>query len=312
MAAWFVALTIGLPWIGAALVVLCGRRPKLAEALAVTSAVAAAIAGLGLLPFASPAAVLRFPAGGIFGEFTFVPDGLGVFMAAVATVIGALCVIFSLDYMRGEAQLSRYYGLVLLFVGAMAGLALTGSLLLLVVFWELVALCSYALIAFRADDPRAAAAGIKALIMTQIGGVGLLVGVLVASTHLGGYDVATVVAGVSSLDPATRGIVAFGLLVAAAAKSAQVPFHTWLPDAMVAPTPVSALIHAATMVNAGVYLIVRFVPAFNAMPGWTATVMLIGLVSALAGAAMALATTDVKRVLAYSTISQLGLMFYRS
>jgi NADH-quinone oxidoreductase subunit L len=310
MATWLIALTIGLPWIGAVLVVICGRRPKLVESLAVTSAVAAAVAGLALLPFASPATVLRVPVGGIFGEFTFVADGLGVFMAAVATVIGALCVIFSLDYMRGEAQLGRYYGFVLLFIGAMAGLALTGSLLLLVLFWELVALCSYALIAFHADDPRAAAAGIKALIITQIGGVGLLVGVLVASAHLGSYDIPTLLARARSLDPATRGIVAFGFLAAAAAKSAQVPFHTWLPDAMEAPTPISALIHAATMVNAGVYLIARFVPAFNTMPGWTAAVMVIGLLSALAGAAMALATTDLKRVLAYSTISQLGLMFY--
>ncbi len=310
MATWLVALTIGLPWIGAALVVTFGRRLKLAEALAVSSAVVAAIAGLALLPFASSAPVIRVPAGEIFGEFTFVPDGLGVFMAVVATVIGALCVIFSLDYMRGETQLSRYYGFVLLFIGAMAGLALTGSLLLLVLFWELVALCSYALIAFHADDPRAAAAGIKALIITQLGGVGLLVGVLVASTHLRSYDISTLLAGISSLDPATRGIVAFGFLAAAAAKSAQLPFHTWLPDAMEAPTPVSALIHAATMVNAGVYLIVRFVPAFGPVPGWTTAVMLIGLLSALAGAAMALSTTDLKRVLAYSTISQLGLMFY--
>jgi NADH-quinone oxidoreductase subunit L len=183
-------------------------------------------------------------------------------------------------------------------------------LLLLFIFWEMTALCSYALISFHNDDPKAVAGGIKALVITQIGGIGLLVGVLVAYAQFGSYDIGSLLAQPENLSPAALALIAFGFLLAAAAKSAQVPFHTWLPGAMEAPTPVSALIHAATMVNAGVYLLARFYPAFASVPGWTDTVMVIGVLSALLGALMALVAADLKRVLAYSTISQLGYMVY--
>jgi NADH-quinone oxidoreductase subunit L len=199
---------------------------------------------------------------------------------------------------------------VLIFIGAMAGLALTGSILLLFVFWEITALCSYALISFHNDDPKAVAGGIKALIMTQLGGIGLLAGALIVYAYLGGYDISLLIAKANTLPPGVLNVLAFGFLIAAAAKSAQFPFQTWLPDAMEAPTPVSALIHAATMVNAGVYLLARFYPAFAAVPGWTTAVMAVGMISALLTAIMALVATDLKRVLAYSTVSQLGYMVY--
>jgi len=221
-----------------------------------------------------------------------------------------LTVVFSIDYMRGERQLGRYYFLVLLFIGAMCGLVLTNSLLLLFIFWEITALCSYALISFDNENPKAFAGGIKALVITQIGGLGLLVGVLVAYTQLGTYDINNLLANAHTLPASALSCVGFGFLLAAAAKSAQVPFHTWLPGAMEAPTPVSALIHSATMVNAGVYLLARFYPAFVTVPRWTSTVTLIGMLSALLGTLMALVTHDLKRVLAYSTISQLGYMIY--
>jgi NADH-quinone oxidoreductase subunit L len=300
---------IGLPWLGALSVWLAGdQRPRLQNILAVAFAVAAGIAALALLPLSTNAIVLTIPLGSVFGDFTFTPDGLGVFLAAIATVIGSLAVIYSVDYMRGEAQLGRYYALVLLFIGAMAGLVLTSSLLLLFLFWEMVAFCSYALISFHNDDPKAVAGGVKALIMTQIGGVGLLAGVLLAYGYLGSYAFDSLLTRAYTLPPVVLGIIAFGFLIAAASKSAQVPFHTWLPDAMEAPTPVSALIHAATMVNAGVYLLARFYLAFAMVPHWTTTVMLVGVASALLGAVMAVVTNDFKRVLAYSTISQLGYM----
>ena len=309
MLPWLIALTIGLPWLGALAVLLAGdRRPRAQCALAIGFAAAAALAALGMVPYATSAVALRLPAGGVFGEWTFVPDGLAVLLAAIATVVGCLTVLFSADYMRGEAQLGRYYALVLLFVGAMAGLVLAGSLLLLFLFWELVALCSYALISFHNDDPTAVAAGVRALAITQLGGVGLLAGILTARAYLGSDQIAALLAGARSLPPPALGVVAFGFLIAAAAKSAQVPFHAWLPDAMEAPTPVSALIHAATMVNAGVYLLARFYPAFTAVPGWTAAVIAVGAISALLGAIMALTADDLKRALAYSTISQLGFM----
>ncbi len=311
MASWLIILTIGLPWLGALAVMLVGdTRPRIQNTLAVGFAVAAGIAALVLIPFNSHAAVLRLPVGGIFGDFTFVPDGLGVFLAAIATVVGSLAVLFSVDYMHGEAQLGRYLALVLFFIGGMAGLVLTSSMLLLFFFWEIVAFCSYALISFHNDDPKAVAGGIKALIITQIGGIGLLAGALAAYVYTGSYDlnafIAKAVAG--ALPPEVLAIIAFGFLIAAAAKSAQVPFQTWLPDAMEAPTPVSALIHAATMVNAGVYVLARFYPAFAPVPGWTSAVIAVGLLSVLLAALMALVANDLKRVLAYSTISQLGYM----
>lgn len=312
MTATLILLTMGLPWLGACSVLLAGdARPRAQNALAVGFAVAAGAVALGLLAFSTNAIALTIPIGGIFGDFTFTPDGLGVLLTAIATVIGSLAVIFSVDYMRGDPSqtgLGRYYALVLFFIGAMAGLVLTRSLLLLFFFWEVVAFCSYALISFHNDDPRAVSAGIKALIMTQLGGLGLLAGVLVVYAHLGSYDFDTFTANAHTLPPAALSIVAFGFLIAAAAKSAQVPFHSWLPDAMQAPTPVSTLIHAATMVNAGVYLLARFYTAFAPVPGWTWLVMLIGVLTALLGAVMAVGTNDLKRILAYSTISQLGYM----
>ena len=311
MTDWLIVLTIGIPWLGALAVWLTGdARPQLQHRLAVIFAVAAGAAAVALLPSTGSEVALRIEVGSIFGDFTFVPDGLGVFLAVVASVVGSLAVIFSVDYMHGEAQLGRYYTLVLLFIGAMVGLVLSGSMLLLFIFWEITALCSYALISFYNDDPKAVAGGIKALVITQFGGLGMLVGALIAYSYLGDYQISTFLAEADTLPSDVLAVMAFGFLAAAAAKSAQVPFHTWLPGAMEAPTPVSALIHAATMVNAGVYLLARFYPAFEGVSGWTTAVILVGMVSALLAAFMAIYANDLKRALAYSTISQLGYMVY--
>jgi NADH-quinone oxidoreductase subunit L len=311
MAGYFALAAILIPWLGALAVWWAGDERRLAQhALAIVFALVTAVLSLMLLPLVSAQTVLTLPAGRYFGDFTFVLDGLGVFLAIIAAGIGALAVIFSVDYMEGEAQLGRYYSLILLFIGAMIGLVLTGSLLLLFFFWEITAFCSYALISFHNDDPRAVSGGIRALIVTQVGGVGLLAGALAIYGLLGNFQIGEFLAQAKLLPPETLRLMAFGFLIAAAAKSAQVPFHTWLPDAMEAPTPVTALIHAATMVNAGVYLLARFYPAFAPVPGWKLAVVLVGVVSALLAAVMALVTADVKRVLAYSTISQLGYMVY--
>lgn len=314
MSSWLVWLTIGLPWLGALAVWLVGealpeeKRPPTLHVLVILSSVSAGVAALALLPLASDTAVIAIPFGEPFGTLTFVPDGLGVFLAAVATVIGSLAVIFSVAYMGNHPQLGRYYALVLLFIGAMVGLVLTGSLFFLFIFWEITALCSYALISFDNDNPAAVAGGMKALIITQLGGLGLLVLALMAYAYSGSYQINDFLAAAPELPRTVLSIMAFGALAAAAAKSAQLPFHTWLPAAMEAPTPVSALIHAATMVNAGIYLLARLFPAFAAVPGWMAAVAVVGLLSALLAAVMALMANDLKRVLAYSTISQLGYM----
>ncbi len=317
MAEFLIWSAIGLPWLGGLLVWLAGwkrltfgKSKPLQHGLAVFFSALAGIASLWLIGYTTSEVVIRVPVGEYFGELTFIPNGLGVFLAAVAAVIGCLAVIFSVDYMREETQLGRYYFLVLFFIGAMVGLVLSGSLLFMFVFWEITALCSYGLISFYNDDPRAVAGGIKALIITQLGGVGLLAAALLAYAFFGSYEIDTFLARADTLPGLILSLAAFGMLAAAAAKSAQVPFHSWLPDAMEAPTPVSALIHAATMVNAGVYVLARFYPAFAPVHYWKQAVMTVGILSVVLAAIMAMLAIDLKRVLAYSTISQLGYMVY--
>lgn len=311
MAAILLMLVIGLPWVGALVVWAVGdSRPRWQHGLATSFSLIAGIAAVAYLFVPAESTRVSLPMLSAYGNFSFAPDGLGIFLAIVATVIGSLAVIFSIDYMKGSPQLGRYYALVLFFIGAMAGLVLTTNLLLIFVFWEITALCSYALISFYNDDPKAVAGGMKALIITQLGGIGLLLGAVLSFAYLHTFDINEFLSRAGELAPVIRAVLAFGFLVAAAAKSAQFPFQTWLPDAMEAPTPISALIHAATMVNAGVYLLARFYPAFQDVPYWREAVMLVGVLSALLAALMALVAFDLKRVLAYSTVSQLGYMVY--
>lgn len=311
MAGILVALVILLPWCGAVAVwLVTNNLPKLQHVLAVSFSLVAAVASLVLLLFVSSDTAILLPLGRAFGDLTFFPDGLAVSLTAIASVIGLLCVIFSVDYMRGDTQLGRYYFLVLFFIGAMTGLLLSGNLLVTFFFWEITALCSYGLISFYSDDPKAVAGGMKALLITQVGGVGLLTGTLIAYGKLGSFQILDLLAKASTIPATSLSLIAFSFLIAAAAKSAQFPFHTWLPDAMEAPTPVSALIHAATMVNAGIYLLARFYPAFENVPGWKMSLLLVGLISSLIAALSALTATDLKRALAYSTVSQLGYMVY--
>jgi NADH-quinone oxidoreductase subunit L len=306
-----ILLTIGLPWLGALATWLIRNEDEQAQHwTAIGFSVLAGLAALGLLLQAGPGVALSIPLGGLFGDLSFVADGLGVFLAAVATVVGSLAVIFSKDYMHKDPQIGRYYSLVLLFIGAMVGLVLSNSFLFLFFFWEITALCSYGLISYYNDDPKAVSAGIEALVMTQVGGVGLLGGALLVYAALGTFEIDVFLGSAGKMGPTTLAWMAFGFLVAAAAKSAQFPFQTWLPDAMEAPSPISALIHAATMVNAGVYLLARFYPAFAPVPGWKTAVVAVGVVSALLTACMALVAPDLKRALAYSTVSQLGYMVY--
>ncbi len=311
MSAILIALTIGIPWLGALVVWIVGERHEKAQHwLAVGFALASGVTAILLLFHTSPDPAFFIPINQVFGNFSFVADGLGVFLSVIATVIGSLAVLFSTSYMKGEAQLGRYYAFVLFFIGAMVGLVLSSNLLMTFVFWEITALCSYALIAFHNDDPKAVRGGIKALIITSVGGVGLLLGALVIYAQTGTYDINSFLAVSQEIPANVLSLLAFGFLIAAAAKSAQFPFQTWLPDAMEAPSPISALIHSATMVNAGVYLLARFYPAFQDVPYWREAVMVVGALSAILAAVMALVSNDLKRVLAYSTVSQLGYMVY--
>ncbi len=303
-------LAIFLPWIGALAVLAVGRDGGLRTGLAIGFAAADGLVSLALIPLAGSGTAFSVSLGGIFGDFSLVADGLGVFLAAVAAVVGCLAVVFSVDYMRGEEGLGRYYAFVLFFIGSMVGLVLSSNLLVIVVFWEITAFCSYALISFHSDDPKAVAGGIKALIVTGLGGIGLLVGAFLIYAQIGTFDLQQFLARASQIRSGILAWIAFMFLAASAAKSAQFPFQTWLPDAMEAPTPISALIHAATMVNAGVYLLARVFPAFRGVTGWTTAVIMVGAISAILAAVMAIASTDLKRVLAYSTVSQLGFMVF--
>ncbi|MCU0850283.1 MAG: NADH-quinone oxidoreductase subunit L [Candidatus Thermoplasmatota archaeon] len=251
--------------------------------------------------------------------FSVYIDPLSVMMAAVAGGIGSLVLLYSVKYMAGQEGLTRYYALVLLFIGSMIGLVFVDNLLVLYFFWEAVGLCSYALIGFYTKDPKAAKAGIKALVITRVGDIAFLIGIFVlasgAMTALGvdfwqALSIHSLIQNVASIPLQTLSIAGFCFLLGAMGKSAQVPLHVWLPDAMEAPTTISALIHAATMVNAGVYLLARSLPLFMDVPYWMTALLVVGGITAFLAATMALVEHDLKRVLAYSTVSQLGYMVF--
>ena len=183
MLTFLTLLLIAVPWLGALGIVLIGDdHRRLLNVLAVFFAVLSGVLALATLPLATSRTVLVFSLGGVFGDFTLMPDGLALSVAAIATIVGSAAVVFAIDYMKHSEQLARFYALVLFFIGAMVGLAVSGSLLFTFLFWEMTAFCSYALISFHNDDPRAVAGGIQALIMTQVGGIGLLVGSLLVYT----------------------------------------------------------------------------------------------------------------------------------
>ncbi|MSQ26934.1 MAG: NADH-quinone oxidoreductase subunit L [Dehalococcoidia bacterium] len=237
-------------------------------------------------------------------------DPLTVLMLGLITFV-ALCVqVYSTGYMRGESRYSWYFAALSLFVTAMLGLVLADNYLLLYIMWELVGFCSYLLIGFYYDRKAAAEAAKKAFVTTRLGDVGLLIGILLLFRATGTFQMSGVFHAVETgaIEPATLSLAALLLFLGAMGKSAQFPFHVWLPDAMEGPTPVSALIHAATMVAAGVYLVARSYPLFSAVPGMLMFMTLVGLITTIMAAGIALVVTDIKKVIAYSTVSKLGFM----
>jgi len=257
-----------------------------------------------------------FTAGNVVLNWGMIIDPLSIMMLGLVTMVGLAVQVYSLGYMKGDPRIGWYFGYHSLFIAAMLTLVIADNFLLLYVAWELVGLGSYLLIGFWYERRSAAEAAKKAFITTRIGDVALLIGILLLFKEVGTFDMSTIfhqaellVSGEPSLlGTGTATAAAILLFLGAMGKSAQVPFHVWLPDAMEGPTPVSALIHAATMVAAGVYLVARAFPIFEAAPDVLIVVAVIGLVTSLVGASMALVVTDLKRILAYSTISHLGLM----
>ncbi len=237
-------------------------------------------------------------------------DGLSVLIAAFVAFLSFVIIVYASEHMKREKGQARFYSLVLLFVGSMLGLVMAGNLIQLYFFWEIVGICSALLIAFWFEKESARKAGFKAFIVTRFGDISLLIAVILILSTIDSTNFDAITSAVQSQGAnGTWFLVGIMILIGAMGKSAQVPLHVWLPDAMEGPTPVSALIHAATMVNAGVFLLVRTFPIFDASPLLLSTVLFIGLLSFIIGAACASAAEDLKRILAYSTISQLGLMF---
>jgi NADH-quinone oxidoreductase subunit L len=237
-------------------------------------------------------------------------DGLTALMLVVVTGVAFMVQIYSLGYMHGDTGYWRYFAYMSLFTASMLGLVLFDSILLIYVFWEMVGLSSYLLIGFWFDRPAAAAAAKKAFLMTRFGDLGFLAAILLIYAHAGTFNIPAIqeAAIAGALGASVLTWFALGVFAGAAGKSAQFPLHTWLPDAMEGPTPVSALVHSATMVAAGVYLVARFFPVFSVSHDAMLVVGAVGGITALSAALLALVMTDIKRVLAYSTISQLGYM----
>src|SRR6266487_1031649 len=312
-----------LPLIGAALNGLFGKR--LTRHAVATAALAFSGASFGLALFvAARFSTLELPhvetvaqwirAGNFRADFAFYLDQLSLVMLLVVTGVGFLIHIYSVGYMWEEGGFYRFFSYLNLFMFFMLTLVLANNYLVMFIGWEGVGLASYLLIGFFFLRDSAASAGKKAFIVNRVGDFGFLIALFLLIKHFGSLDFTQVFQQVASLSPETAGAglltaIALLLMVGAAGKSAQLPLYVWLPDAMEGPTPVSALIHAATMVTAGVYMVSRSHMIFERAPTALMVVAVIGALTALFAATIGITQTDIKKVLAYSTVSQLGYMF---
>jgi len=289
-------------------------RPKLSGYLIISCLTAALGLSIWVLAGSGDSPIESTIEWAVVGDFTinlgFLADDLTQIMLIVVTGVSLMVQIYSQGYMHGDPGYHRYFAFMSLFTMSMLGLVLASNLLLLYVFWEGVGLGSYLLIGFWFHRPSAAAAAKKAFIVTRFGDFGFLIGILILYFNTGTFNIAELnhMDLVATLGFPTLTLAMLGIFSGAVGKSAQFPLHTWLPDAMEGPTPVSSLIHAATMVAAGVYLVARTLPMFAMSEFAIMFVAVIGGVTAIFAASMGLVMNDIKRVLAYSTISQLGYM----
>ncbi len=245
-------------------------------------------------------------------NFGFLLDQLSILWLIFVTGIGSLIHLYSISYMHDDENMHKFFAYLNLFIFFMITLVIGSNLLVLFIGWEGVGLCSYLLIGFWHKNQEYNDAAKKAFIMNRIGDLGLLIGIFIIGSLFSTLDYTTLktaIATTSNLDITMISIAAFALFIGACGKSAQIPLYTWLPDAMAGPTPVSALIHAATMVTAGIFMITRLNYVFDLAPEVQNIIAIVGAVTSLVAATIALVQTDIKKVLAYSTVSQLGLMF---
>jgi NADH-quinone oxidoreductase subunit L len=318
VAAWICLIS---PLAAAFAITLSGNRLSrrgagyLATGSAVVSFVAAVVAFVALLGDSPsnryhPSTLWTWlTAGQLDFGLRIVVDPLSTFMMLVVSGVGTLIVAYSIGYMDGDDEERRYFAYMAIFVFSMLMLVQSGNLLLLLAGWGLVGLSSYLLIGFWHERPSAIAAAKKAFVMNAVGDATMALALFLLIQKTGSLNFEVVFSQAPSFSPWVANLVALGLLGGAVAKSAQLPLHTWLPDAMEGPTPVSALIHAATMVTAGVYLIVRTNPLFEQAPKILELSAGLGAATLLVAGLVALVQTDIKRVIAYSTMSQIGYMF---
>ena len=280
-------------------------------ALAIAGSLAAAVAAvwnLGVAPHQlSFGQWMAFD--GFSAQFSILYNRLAGLMAVTVTFVALLIHLYSAVYMREDKSFARYFCYLNLFVFFMLVIALADDLVFLFMGWEGVGFCSFALIGFWHEELPNVDAGRKAFLMTRVGDLGYVAALALVIAASGSASLSGLTAGIDAMPTATATLIGFLFLFAACGKSAQLPLSSWLPDAMAGPTPVSALIHAATMVTAGVYLLMRLEPLLSIAPDVGATAAVIGAATALYGAACAMGQRDVKRILAYSTISQVGYMF---
>ncbi|MDP9405070.1 MAG: NADH-quinone oxidoreductase subunit L [Actinomycetota bacterium] len=265
----------------------------------------------GVSSFLNERAVPLTPFGGPFGfEAGMRVDGLAAMMFLLVTAVSLMVHIYSTSYMHGDPRYTWYFALLSMFTASMLLLVIGNNLMMVLVGWELVGVCSFLLIGFWWEDKANQDAAIKAFLTTKLGDVGLVVGVITLWGIFKTFNIGAIIAAVEAGNY-SQGLLTFGLIalfVGAIGKSAQFPLHTWLPDAMAGPTPVSALIHAATMVTAGIFLVARLYPVFQASDTAMAVIAVVGSITLFMAGLLAVVQDDVKKVLAYSTISQLGYM----
>ncbi|WP_063003095.1 NADH-quinone oxidoreductase subunit L [Nocardia salmonicida] len=308
-----------LPLAGAIVLLLFGRftdrfGPYLATAAAVASFAVAVVAFVGMLGRADADRAVHeelfnwVSAGDLQVGFSLQLDQLSICFALLITGVGSLIHLYSIGYMSHDAGKRRFFGYLNLFLAAMLVLVLADNFLVLYLGWEGVGLASYLLIGFWYEKPSAATAAKKAFVVNRVGDMGLAIAMMVMFTTFGSFDFSTVFAASPDASEGTLTAIGLLLLLAACGKSAQVPLQSWLGDAMEGPTPVSALIHAATMVTAGVYLIARSNPIYDLAPNARTAVIAVGAVTLLFGAVIGCAKDDIKKALAASTMSQIGYM----
>ncbi|WP_406123321.1 NADH-quinone oxidoreductase subunit L [Streptomyces sp. NBC_00989] len=303
-----------LPFLGAAAGLLLGRTaPGFVRPLAVLPSLAAlALAAIVAVRQGGDAAVDSAteltPTGSVPVELALHIDGFAALVAVLVAFVATCVQIYSTGYLRDDPRYPSYAALVSLFTSAMFLVVYSGDLIVLLVGWEVMGICSYFLVGHYWETPEARAASIKAFLVTKLGDVPFLIGLFALATDAGSFRITKILSTVASGGLHHPTLIALLLLAGVAGKSAQFPLHTWLPDAMAGPTPVSALIHAATMVAAGVYFIARLLPVFEASSAAMVVLAVMAAVTMAGSGLAALAQDDIKRVLAYSTIGQLGYM----